>query len=491
MTRLFFAVVVLAGLPLASRAGESVVKLMVQPMSAPEPALKYLLLPEVRELKPGNPAQYYLRCFMEQRNFFFNKGVVAQRKRYETMSLAELAAEKLGNTGGGGGGANYGRGPLNQVDWAARLSALDWETIARLDVEGVDLTLPELGPLRVLGSALHVRFRIEVAGRRFDRAVYTAATMFALARHLGEYPAESANSLGLSIADLAVDTLEEMVQQPGCPNLYWALTDLPCPLVEMRKGLQGGCIQVATELRPLREDAVMSEAELEKVVSRLSGLMGFGREQSGQAPRGLRSALSAHVKDAERVHTARERLFAARRAEMARRTPDKEGVGDFMKRVLEMSSVRDRIEKFTPVQVILLDEKKAYEIRRDERMKLLGLAPWQIDALGGGKRERERGGLFADFLPQVVQARRAQARLEQRLALLRHVEALRLYAAGHGGKLPEKLSELALPLPADPFTGKSFVYKREGAGAQLRGGSLRGGETNPIYNIRYEISIRK
>jgi hypothetical protein len=162
-----------------------------------------------------------------------------------------------------------------------------------------------------------------------------------------------------------------------------------------------------------------------------------------------------------------------------------------MKRLLEITTVKDRIEKFSPLQVILLDEKRKYEIRRDENMKLLGLASWQIDALGGEKREREGDCLFADFLPHVVQARRAQARLEQRLALLRYVEALRLYAAGHDGKLPEKLSEIAVPLPADPFTGKPFDYKREGASAKLNGRPPHGEEKNPTYNIRCEISIRK
>jgi hypothetical protein len=488
MTRLFVAVVTLAALPLASHAAETVVRLSVQPMPAPEPALKYLLLPEVRELKPGNPAQYYLRCFMEQRNFFFTKPGVALRERNQTLPLAQLAAEKVRNYGGG---TRYGGGPLNQVDWAARLDALDWETVARLETEGMDLSLPELGPLRVLGATLQGRFRIEVAGRHFDDAVYGVKTMFALARHLGQHPAESANYLGLSIAGLAVDTLEEMVQQPGCPNLYWALTDLPHPLVEMRKGLQGGCTLVETELRPLRADAVMSEQAVEKVVSRLSGVMGFGREQAGRPPRGLRIGLSNGVKDAKRVQTARERLVAEQRAALLHRKPDKETVRAFTEQLLEMTAIKDRIEKFSPLQVILLDEKRQYEIQRDERMKLLGLAPWQIDALSGAERKRGEDGLFGDLLPRVIPARRAQARLEQRLALLRHVEALRLYAAGHDGKLPDKLAAIAVPLPDDLFTGKPFVYKLEGASAQLIGRLPQREEQKPDYNIHYEVRIKK
>jgi hypothetical protein len=53
------------------------------------------------------------------------------------------------------------------------------------------------------------------------------------------------------------------------------------------------------------------------------------------------------------------------------------------------------------------------------------------------------------------------------------------------------LSDIKVPLPADPFTGKPFAYKREGTIARLCGRPPRGEEKNPTYNIRYEISIRK
>src|SRR6516162_4903757 len=120
MIRLLFVGLALAALPLGSRAGETVVRLEVRPMPAPIPALKYQLLPEVRELNAGNPAQWYLRCFQEQRNFFFSKEAVAERARYLAIPLAELPADKL---------RQYGRGALTQADWAARLDALDWQVL--------------------------------------------------------------------------------------------------------------------------------------------------------------------------------------------------------------------------------------------------------------------------------------------------------------------------------------------------------------------------
>src|SRR5438128_1133891 len=82
----------------------------------------------------------------------------------------------------------------------ARLDTPDWQVLDRVQSEGTDLRLPELDSLRLLGTALQVRFRGEVARRDFDDAVRTAKTMFALARHLGEHPTTAANRTGLAVA---------------------------------------------------------------------------------------------------------------------------------------------------------------------------------------------------------------------------------------------------------------------------------------------------
>jgi hypothetical protein len=464
------------------RAAEAVVRLDVRPMPAPQPALRYQLLPDVRELRPGNPAQWYIRCFQEQRIFFFGKEPTAERARLRSLPLDKLRAQKL---------RSYGGSALTQADWAARLDSIDWQVLDRVQSEGLELVLSELEPLRVLATALQLRFRIEVAAGNFDDAIRTAKTMFALARHLGEYPAESANRVGLSAAELALDTLEEMVQQKDCPNLYWALTDLPCPLVDVRKGLQGTCAQADTELRLLRDDAPMSESELEGLVSRLSGMMGFTREQTGQAPHNLRATLRAQTADLQRVQAIRDRLFQARLTALIRQARRQDTVRAILDGLAAESNARDLVRKLPPLQVILLDEKRVYEVQRDEHLKLLGLAPWQIDAVTGDEPGRGKEGLFRDLLPHVSQIRRAQARLEQRIALLRHVEALRLHAAAHDNKLPQTLADVAVPLPLDPFTGKSFHYKVEGTVAHLRGSPPRGEERNPHFNIHYTVALQK
>src|SRR5262249_42358321 len=140
---------------------------------------------------------------------------------------------------------------------------------------------------------------------------------------------------------------------------------------------------------------------------------------------------------------------------------------------------------------ILLDEKREYEVRRDEATKFMPLPTWEAEALHRQLKQPKEDSLFGFLVPALQKVRRAQGRLEQRIALLRHVEALRLYAAEHAGKLPEKLSDFPVPLPPDPFTGKPFRYDVDGATAHFRGSPPPGEEKNPAYNVHYEVTLQK
>src|SRR5207302_1369969 len=122
------------------------------------------------------PVQWYVRCFAEQRNFFFSKEAATERAAYRAMPLADLPGEKL---------RGYGGSALTQADYGARLDTPDWQVLDRVQSEGTDLRQPEIASLRILGQSLQVRFRGEVARRDFDAAIVTAKTMFRLARHLG------------------------------------------------------------------------------------------------------------------------------------------------------------------------------------------------------------------------------------------------------------------------------------------------------------------
>src|ERR1700723_4109 len=68
------------------------VRLTIHPMAAPTPALKYQLLPEVKEMNPGNAVQGFMKSFMAHEAFFFSKQSQADQEKWRTAPLEELRA---------------------------------------------------------------------------------------------------------------------------------------------------------------------------------------------------------------------------------------------------------------------------------------------------------------------------------------------------------------------------------------------------------------
>ncbi len=440
MFRTFLGCLVFSAFVLPARAeptitsSEMVIRLTVQPMPAPKPALRYLLLPDLKEMTPGNPIPNYLRCVLDQ----------------------DFAADQ----------PTLSRSALRQADRAARMDKPDWQILLKLKTDGIGLLLPDVQKMRMLASALQERFHDEVSQRRFDDALYTARTMFALSRHMGEHPTLIGDLVAVAMATIAIAPLEELLEQPGCPNLYWALTNLPDPLISVNKGMEGERVLIRSEFQELDDREPMSKEQIEKLISHIDKLLKEG---------GIST---------KKVYRAREWINA--------RTKDEKSVEAARRRLVEFGIAAERVKRFPADQVAILDEYREYEERRDEVMKFMNLPTWQVEELLHRTKRPKEPSLFADLLlPAIEKVRWAQGRLEQRIALLRHVEALRLYAAGHEGKLPAKLADIDVPLPNDPFTGKPFRYKVDGETAHLRGTPPRGVEKIPAFNVHYEITLRQ
>jgi hypothetical protein len=425
----------------------------VQPKAAPKPALKYQLLPELREMNPGNPIQGYLKCFMLQTLFFGDKKVLEDREKWRTMPLKDLPLNEMqyycSNTG------------LRQADYAARLDTPDWQTLIKLKSDGIHLLLPDVQSLRDLAGALQIRFRIEIAERRFDDAIVTAKTMLALSQHLGEHPTAIGDLVGITIGSMALNRLDEMIEQPGCPNLFWALTYLPRPFIDLHRGLQGERMVFLDSVMPgLSDEQPMSNAQLRKFVDRLQKGLNGPKDPEGA----VRAWFEGRAKDNEQVRAARKRLVEALSPADA-----------------------DKFDTFPPLQIVLLDAKLDFEAVFDEVMKARALPYWQerkvlasIPAIPVSKQTP----LTRLLMPSYQKVSVMQARLDQHIALLRCIEALRMYAAEHDGKLPAKLDDICLPLPVDPVSGKPFSYKVEGKTVHLYGEPI-------IIGGRYEVTIDK
>ena len=122
---------------------------------------------------------------------------------------------------------------------------------------------------------------------------------------------------------------------------------------------------------------------------------------------------------------------------------------------------------FTDVEKVIESEKKAGAAESSVR---LGGAPFEKMTPSDGVR------LLAK-------------RLEVDLAALQCVEAIRSYAASHGGQLPPTLAEITeVSVPNDPMSGQMFRYTRTGATAVLESPAPTGGDAKDA--IRYEITVK-
>src|SRR5947207_14017496 len=97
------------------------------------------------------------------------------------------------------------------------------------------------------------------------------------------------------------------------------------------------------------------------------------------------------------------------------------------------------------------------------------------------------------LLPAVNKVYERATQLELRLTALRVVEAIRLYAAAHDGKLPTALADVTeVPVPDDPATGKPFAYAARGDSATLTAPPLDRLKPGHALNIfTYELTTAK
>jgi hypothetical protein len=161
---------------------------------------------------------------------------------------------------------------------------------------------------------------------------------------------------------------------------------------------------------------------------------------------------------------------------------------------------RERLERMAVGQVIAIytarinarigdDYQKSWYSPFSEMNKQLHDAESRLANSGplSGAPDREIIPMMSLLLPGIEGCRAAEVRAERQVAALRVIEALRLYAAKHGGSLPTKLDDIKdVPVPVNPATGKPFVYRIERTTAILE---LPPSDQTMGGNCRYEIQL--
>jgi hypothetical protein len=440
----------------------------ISPGKAPIPALKYRLFPLQSERKAGDAAPIYLR-FAHERG-----GKVKQELTEKVDKGLEAPLDRLPVTELKAflGGYRY---ILNQMDLAARRQTCDWNYTLDVD-DTIGILLPDAQELRLYVRLLAVKARVEIVEGNYAAAARSLETGFSFSRQLGDGPFLINQLVGMAVADVLADRVLEWTQRPGAPDLYWALTALPRPLIGMRKGL---------------------EFEQRFAEMQFPDLTGLDRPRG---PEEWDAALARVNKGWERIYPLLHGLNA-KPGQPGNPFPKAlgrpEGLPAAKKWLVEKGGYKaDRVEAMPPGQVLLLALAGESREWRDEWFKAAYLPypvgrPLLDDAIKRLEAAPMTDGvaLARTFLPALAKVTLRQARLERRIASLRAIEALRLYAAAKG-ELPDRLDQVKeAPIPPDPTTGKPFDYRRDGRTATLS--SRVPGDALANSGLRYRITLRK
>ena len=438
--------------------------LVLSPAPAPLPAMRYRLLPLSSELNPGDAAPVYLRLMHERTP----EGIRAIRENSTTWTDKPLADFPLAEARSF---VNQWQGALEQIRFGAFRQSCDWAyTLPEQRDRSIEILLPDAQSLRQVWARLvTLRLRVEVAENRFDDAAQTAEVGLSFARHLGGGPFLINGLVGIAVAGGVMDRLEEFVAQPGAPNLYWALSSLPDPLIPLRGALD------------------QEQLFVENMVPELAG-HDLPKTDVEWAARAVR--LNDHLNSLKRTLREYEKDKADRLADLS--------LADFRTAVLALADHDTRRAEAAGIKPAMGEAERICRFAallhreiRDEVFKASYLPLQEGGPTVAAALERiqefKNGplGVVAEMMPSVVAARQSETKLVRRVAALRVVEAIRMHAAAHGGKLPETLEAVTIvPVPLDPTTGKPFGYRRDGDAAILSSPPLTG------TAVLYRISIR-
>ena len=458
-------------------AGAPPIQIVLHPAREPRPALKYQLLPPFLDRRPGNAAVHYLKVPHEQTGLFGNGEFWDTICKWIEMPLRELRNEKDKDGGKHTWIARSSRGIIENLDRSARCESCDWDLPVR-EREFYTILLPEVQSARASARILAARARLQIADGKYDDAVQTLQTGYALARHVAQGPCIVQGLVGAALAGMMSKQVETLIQQPGAPNLYWALASLPRPMIDLRLAFEAEMATVYLsypELRDLDKKNYPPEYWRQLWDQTAEKVWRIQQDCSGK------NAKVNSPTDKERLQMLTAAIEAYPRAKRSL--------------IAERHSVA-KVEAMPVHQVMLLHTMRTFEELRDDLFKWRWMPfaevhkhieradrQWKI-SLGSA---HEIIPLASTFLPAITTAKSAEARTDRDLAALQILEAIRLYGAAHDGPLPAGLAEIIeVPIPPDPCRGEPFLYRREGDTAILE--SPFPGHP-PEYTLRYQIRL--
>ena len=466
-----------------------VIRMTVTPAAEPVPALRYRLLTREIDLKAGNAVPYYYRAMldlpsmMKQLRQKFDEDT--ELGKWETPDNDSTPISKL---------------PLDKVREASQMfdsiykrqlqpaferADCDWELGIRelRGPEVVEFLLPEFQSSRELARMLSLRTRLAIAEHRYDDAIVLMRQQYRLGHDVAKEPFLVCGLIGTAICGIANGTITDLIANHDAPNMYWALTELPQPAIDLQTAVRFE-MDFAPRMFPFIDHPETTEhaddewnrlyTQTVRDYSRVGGNL-LGGANGKQLNDDVEAGIAATGLGLLGYPHAKAQLIA-------------EGMD------------RERVEKMSVGQVIAIytarinarvgdDFRKTWYSPFSEMNKRIHDVDSRLSNIGplSNAPDREIIPMMSLLVPAIEGCRAAEVRAERQVAALRVIEAVRMYGANHGGTLPTTLDEIKeVPIPLNPATGKSFVYHVEGRTAIL---DLPPSDQTLSVSCRYEIQM--
>ena len=448
-------------------ANTPVYKLKIKPKAEPSPALRYTLYPEVRTQVNGNAAQGYYRAFSPDWMSYRNEKEYSKKQdKWLSISLKELDEKEI----------HIPQEMLTQLHESALKTYCDWDMLAKLRKDGISMLLPDLQGMREFSKALSIDCRVQLKKGGIDKALADIRTGLTLSRHLGEGPTLIQGLVAVAAGTMMLPRIDELITHEKAPNLYWALTTLPQPLVNFSTGL-GGEVLMIDNLFPGMRDMLysgkvkpISQEDIQKVFPLLEQINGGSDNTSSLKQMVVQAALVLNIDAAKKA-------------------------------LLDHGITEPMLTNITHLQIILMAEVLHYDKTYQNMIKWNSIpypvARKRIKELDASIKKPEPsvlsplplGTFSAMILPAVSRVMEASPKMERRIAALRIIEAIRMQAA-FDKAWPDSLEKVTIvPVPADPFTGKAFAFKKEGKKITITAVVPEGEKPSAHNNFTYELEL--
>ncbi len=218
-----------------------VYRLTVSPAAEPQPAFKYRLTIQPDKTIAGNAITHYLRAFGENgvtgplKNALDKYGMDFDDWYSPKVATKDLPLEKLRDVS-----AMFDSLINSHIARATLCRQCEWG-LAEEDLSGEEVfafLLPSVQQTRSISRMLALRTRLDIAEGRIDDAVNHLRMNYQLGRNVSKMKFLVSALVGIAEVGIAHEGMIQLIGAPNSPNMYWALAELPVPMIDLRDAMR-------------------------------------------------------------------------------------------------------------------------------------------------------------------------------------------------------------------------------------------------------------